>query len=196
MALVIFRSDAGEVTLPASSLVLNDGADGGHLIVNPARPVWDRSALSADELMSWSLLVAATGRAMLETLPQLEGGCINYWDAGNWALNDLAPPEGPKLAKQHRALHLHLFGRSPRAQSHSWQWGESPFFPRFADRAAWSANHRRLSPAECVAITERVGEILSGTYGVVESSFHRVAQCPRCSYTVVAADHDPECLSC
>lgn len=42
--------------------------------------------------MRWSFLVAATGRAMINALPQLEGGCVNYFDAGNWALHDAAPP--------------------------------------------------------------------------------------------------------
>ena len=194
MTFAIFRSDAGEVALPAAGSVLMDAPDGGHLIVNPARTVWDRSALSQDELISWSFLVAAAGRAMLETLPQLDGGCINYWDAGNWALNDLAPPAGAKNPRQHRALHLHLFGRSPGAKSPSWQWGESPFFPRFVDRTAWAADHRRLSPAECEAISDRIGLTLSGTYGVDESTFHRLAPCARCGYTL-AGDHDHACMS-
>lgn len=187
MTLVIFGSDAGEVVLPAEGSTLNDRADGGHLIVNPARSVWDRSALNQNELTSWSFLVAAAGRAMLETLPQLEGGCINYWDAGNWALNDLAAPAGPKNPRQHRALHLHLFGRSPRSQSASWQWGESPFFPRFVDRGDWAASNRSLSPSECAAITERIGPILVGTYGVDPASFYPLAKCALCDYTLTAS---------
>ena len=34
-----------------------------------------------------SLGIVQAGRAMLDVLPQLENGCINYWEAGNWALN-------------------------------------------------------------------------------------------------------------
>ena len=52
---------------------------------------------------------------MLDELPQLEGGCIGYWEASNWALNDLAEPRGPKSPREHRRVHMHLFGRSPRA---------------------------------------------------------------------------------
>jgi hypothetical protein len=38
--------------------------------------------------MLWSFLVTAAGKAMLDVLPQLQGGCINYFDAGNWQLHD------------------------------------------------------------------------------------------------------------
>ena len=60
------------------------------------------SELSAEELMLWSFLVAATGRAMLEVLPQLADGCINYWEAGNWALHDDAAPSGPRCGRSRR----------------------------------------------------------------------------------------------
>src|SRR5688500_17859844 len=64
-------SPGGTVALP--ELPLLDRADGGHLVVHPQRPVWERSLLTARELASWSRLVAATGAAMLECLPQLAG---------------------------------------------------------------------------------------------------------------------------
>lgn len=196
MNLVIFRSDAGEVALPDAASVLNDGNDGGHLIVDPPRKVWDRTALTPEELTAWSFLVAAAGRAMLETLPQLEGGCINYWDAGNWALNDLAPPEGPKVARHHRVMHLHLFGRSPRSESPSWKWGEAPFFPTFSDRIAWAADHRRLSPDACASITRRIGEILTAVYGQSPSAMNPSHRCSRCGYTVVDTDSAGACREC
>ena len=196
MNLVIFKSDAGEVALPDEASVLNDGDDGGHLIVDPPRNVWDRTALAPDELTSWSFLVASAARAMLETLPQLQGGCINYWDAGNWSLNDLAPPEGPKIPPQHRVMHLHLFGRSPRSESPFWQWGEAPFFPHFVERVAWAADHRRLSPAACAVITNRIGEILTTAYGQSPSSIQPSTRCPRCDYTVVGVNSAGSCREC
>src|SRR5689334_16291033 len=107
----------GTLVLPAANLVLVDRADGGNLVVNPPRTVWERSALAPDELTAWSFLVAAAGQAMLETLPQLDRGCINYWEAGNWALNDAADPPGPKTAPEHRQVHMHLLGRSRFASS-------------------------------------------------------------------------------
>jgi hypothetical protein len=82
----LYSCDGGDIVLPGRDLVLVSRMDGGHLIVNPPRAVWERSELTRRELMQWSALVAATGRAMLDVLPQLEGGCINYWEAGNWSL--------------------------------------------------------------------------------------------------------------
>lgn len=159
---------AGSVHLPAK--VLCDRADGGHLVVNPPRPVWERTALDAHELAAWALLVAATGQAMLERLPALRDGCLNYWEAGNWALNDLAGPIGPKQPRRHRAMHLHIFGRSRHAQHPDWAWGESPRFPAFAESEGWSAQFAPLSADECQAIARRVGALLRSRYRLVTRS--------------------------
>ena len=150
----IVSSAGGTVTLP--SLVLLDRADGGHLVVHPPRTVWERSELTSRELGSWARLVSATGAAMLECLPQLRGGCVNYWDAGNWSLNDAAGPIGPKQVEAHREVHLHLFGRSRTAAHPSWLWGEAPAFPRFANRLEWARNFQPLSADECAAIRDAV----------------------------------------
>src|SRR5262245_1718091 len=88
----LFTCAGGHVVLPDPSLVLVDRADGGNLCVDPPRDVWERSELEPDELRAWACLVAAAGRAMIDALPQLEGGCINYWEAGNWSLHDAAEP--------------------------------------------------------------------------------------------------------
>src|SRR4051812_23450172 len=94
--MLLFDCAAGTVERPEPPAVLNDRADGGHLIVNPKRAVWERSELTREELINWSLLVAATGQAMLETLPALADGCLNYWEAGNWSLHNDAEPRGAK----------------------------------------------------------------------------------------------------
>ena len=86
---------------------------------------------------------------MLKVLPQLDGGCINYWEAGNWALNFAAEPHGLKTGPDHRHVHLHLLGRSRNAADPAWQWGEAPKFPDFSDRKAWASKHKLLSAAEC-----------------------------------------------
>ena len=164
---VLLECEGGTVTLP--QMPLNSRQDGGHLLVNPPREVWERSELTPLELTHWSFLVAATGRAMLEALPQLAGGCINYWEAGNWALNDLAAPSGPKNPQDHRRVHLHLFGRSRNASHEDWQWGESPRFPMFLDSKNWSEKFDPLAPEECAAICERVEKLLVQTYAVVKS---------------------------
>ena len=159
---VLLNCEGGTVTLPAAPL--NDRQDGGHLLVNPPREVWERSALTPAELVNWSLLVAATGQAMLETLPQLQGGCLNYWEAGNWALNEQAVPAGPKRPLDHRKVHLHVFGRSRTARHQDWQWGESPSFPLFAASKQWSSQFARLDGEECAAIRMRIEALLACKY--------------------------------
>ena len=154
----------GSVTLPAEHLVLVDREDGGNLIVHPPREVWERRELDPRELTLWSFLVAATGSAMLDVLPQLDGGCINYWEAGNWALNDDAPPAGPKTAPTHRRVHLHLLGRGRFAKSSSMRWGEAPKFPDYRDRHTWAAANKQLTGDECRAIAHRAKSVLVDAY--------------------------------
>ena len=163
---VIFASAGGTVCLPDPALVLVDRRDGGNLIVNPPREVWERGELTAAELTQWSFLVAATGAAMIDVLPALDGGCVNYWEAGNWALNDAAPPQGRKTAREHRRVHMHLLGRSRHSTSPSWQWGEAPMFPPYGERHGWARSFERLNPDECERVVERIQEILRERYGV------------------------------
>lgn len=177
--MILLRCDGGDLALPAPRLVLVSRGDGGNLVVTPRREVWERSELSREELMLWSFLVAAAGRAMLEVLPQLAGGCINYWEAGNWSLNDAADPPGPKDPRQSRRVHLHLLGRSPRATHPAWRWGEAPAFPDFADRHAWAAGFSPLTAAECSAVVERTEILLEENYGVGTEPW---AACAECGY--------------
>ncbi len=158
MARTLWSSGGGTVTLP--DLVLNDRRDGGHLIVTPARDVWERSELTFDELAAWSALTAATGWAMLTVLPQLANGCMNYWEAGNWSVHDAAAPAGVKPAREYRRVHAHVFGRSRNAPSDAWQWGEAPQFPRFAHRLEWAARFTALTADECAEIVQRIAERL------------------------------------
>jgi diadenosine tetraphosphate (Ap4A) HIT family hydrolase len=159
----ILICSGGSIVRPAK--VLCDRLDGGHLIVNPPRPVWERSCLTPEELAHWSFLVAATGRAMLETLPVLEGGCLNYWEAGNWALNDQAEPVGAKNVQDSRRVHLHVFGRSRKARDPDWRWGESPRFPDFVDAEKWASRFTPLLELECHIIAGRVATLLKTNYG-------------------------------
>jgi diadenosine tetraphosphate (Ap4A) HIT family hydrolase len=154
MGITLLTLAGGTLVRPDRGAALVSREDGGHLIVNPPRQVWDRTALEPAELYAWSALVAAAARAMLETLPQLAGGCINYWDAGNWSVNTAAEPVGTKRGIDHRQTHLHLLGRSLDARSPSWQWGEAPRFPAFRDRHAWAAAHEPLTDEECRRIVE------------------------------------------
>ncbi len=193
---VLFRGVGGSVTLPDPRTIMIDRRDGGQLVVYPPRRVWDRTALDASELMQWNLLVTATAAAMLETLPQLRDGCVNYWDAGNWALNVEAAPEGPKTGPAHRVLHQHLVGRSPGSTDPSWAWGESPFFPRFTDRFAWSAGKAPFTPAECAALVARLSQLLVERYGVFDAAAGATSVCARCGYPTPAVDLDPVMRLC
>lgn len=167
-SVVVFSNAGGTVTVPPAGHLLIDRGDGGQLVVHPPRPVWERGELALDELTRWSCLVAATGWAMLDVLPQLAGGCVNYWEAGNWALNADAYPPGDKTPVAYRRVHAHVIGRSVTAAHPSWSWGEAPAFPRYQDRERWSAAFMPLTPAECAAIAERVAFRLRTAYGFEE----------------------------
>jgi hypothetical protein len=185
MALTLISCAGGTLVLPARASLLCDRGDGGNLVVHPPRTVWERSQLSVEELAAWSFLVSACGEAMLSALPQLEGGCINYWEAGNWALNEAAEPKGPKRARDHRRVHLHLIGRSRFSTSSRMSWGESPQFPCYAERHEWARDYTRLSAAECQAIVARARRTLSTKFGFPADAFASSAACPNCAYPVV-----------
>ena len=187
MSHVIMRGSGGRVCLPDPATTMIDRADGGQLVLYPPRRVWDRTALTREELVAWHLLIAATARGMLETLPQLAGGCLNYWDAGNWALNPAADPPGPKDPRASRVLHQHLCGRSPHSSDGAWQWGESPFFPAYTERFAWSAGKRPFTAAECVAIVAQTSRVLADAYGEV-SALTATGVCAGCGYPTPAPD--------
>lgn len=193
MTRTLFVCSGGQVVLPDTRLVLVDRADGGNLLVNPPREVWERSELTAAELTAWSFLVAATGRAMIDALPQLNGGCVNYWEAGNWALNDDAAPRGRKRAREHRRVHLHLLGRAPEAAGRAYRWGEAPMFPDFADRHAWAAAHDRLTADECTRVVARAEELLREKYGVTDG--RPSAACPDCAYPTAGSGRCDECAT-
>jgi hypothetical protein len=182
----IFTCHGGHIVLPDAALVLVSRQDGGNLIVIPPREVWERSELTPVELMLWSFLAAATGQAMLDVLSQLDGGCINYWDAGNWALNERAEPVGSKTAREYRRVHMHLLGRSRTARDPSWRWGEAPKFPDFADRYGWASKFERLSALECTDVLRRAETLLKTRYGMHSSHIAPRYSCPVCVYPTPA----------
>jgi hypothetical protein len=187
VSVTLFTSGGGTLVLPDRSSLLVSRENGGNLVVNPPRRVWERSELTPAELTAFAFLVAAAGRAMIDVLPQLQGGCINYWEAGNWALNDQAEPKGRKEARSHRQMHLHLLGRSPAAVDPAWAWGESPVFPRFADRASWAASFERLTAAECRQVVSRADDLLRTTYGVSTGHIAPWSACGGCGYPAPVA---------
>lgn len=194
MSIQLLGCVGGTLLLPDRGLVLVSREDGGNLVVNPPRKVWERSVLTADELMHWSFLVAAAGRAMLDVLPQLHGGCINYWEAGNWALNHEAEPKGPKTAKEFRRVHLHLLGRNPLSKDPDWRWGESPRFPDYSERNTYSARYERLTPSECGDIVTQVSRTLKSRYKFKDTEVAPWHNCSHCGYpTLRKRDICEEC---
>jgi hypothetical protein len=198
VGLILFSCDGGHLGLPGRESLLVSRENGGNLVVNPPRPVWERSELSAFELTQFAFLVAASGRAMIDALPQLAGGCVNYWEAGNWALNDAAEPRGRKDARSHRSMHLHLLGRSPASTDPGWAWGESPRFPAFADKGTWSATFERLTAAECYQIVSRADALLREKYGLLSGQIAAWSPCERCGYPSPLAHRDGShrCVEC
>src|SRR4051794_14624834 len=182
MSLDLLRTDGGVLTLPDRGSLLASREDGGNLVVNPPRRVWERSELTAEELTRFAFLVSAAGRAMIDTLPQLADGCVNYWEAGNWALNDAAEPRGRKTARAYRQMHLHLLGRSPTSTNPAWRWGESPVFPAFAERHSWAARFERLTAAECEQIVARTVTLLRTAYGLRPEQIVSSSPCDTCRY--------------
>ena len=181
------------MTLPDPAALLLDRQDGGDLCLLPPRDVWERGELSPDELTAFAFLVAATGHAMLEALPQLNGGGINYWEAGNWALNDDADPPGHNTAREHRRMHLHLLGRSPSGR----RWGESPAFPDYANRLTWAADFRRLTTFECGGIVAQTQARLETYYGVLAGECSPWAACRVCGYPApIDSQVDTLCAEC
>lgn len=103
---------------------------------------------------------------MLDVLPQLQGGIINYWDAGNWALNDAIEPRGLKVGCIHKKTHLHLLGRSPVSSDKDWMWGEAPIYPLYKDAKSWMEGKAPLTKDECRDVVGRTIELLTSRYRV------------------------------
>jgi diadenosine tetraphosphate (Ap4A) HIT family hydrolase len=198
VSLILFSCNGGHLVLPDRASLLASREQGGNLVVHPPRAVWERSELTPEELTHFGFLVAAAGRAMIDALPQLQGGCVNYWEAGNWALNEEAEPNGRKEPRAHRKMHLHLLGRSPASTGAAWAWGESPIFPRFADRTSWAAAFERFTAAECYQIVSRTDARLRTIYGLMSGQIASWSPCDTCGYpTPVAIGESPHvCTEC
>jgi len=72
----------------------------------------------------------------------------------------------PKTPALHRKMHLHVFGRSPRATHPDWLWGEPPRFPAFVQSEAWTRQFTRLEDGEGVALGARIQELLGTRYAL------------------------------
>ena len=185
MPRTLFTCVGGHLALPEKGAALVGREDGGNLLVLPPREVWERGELTPTELTQWSFLIAAAGQAMLSTLPQLQLGCINYFEAGNWALNFGGRASWNQVWPEHRRVHMHLLGRSRNATDPSWLWGEAPKFPDYADREAWASKHKLLSAEECKQIAAEAERVLRGRYNFVSQQISPWETCAGCEYPMV-----------
>ncbi len=62
MSLILFSSDGGDLILPDRASLLVSRENGGNLVVDPPRGVWERSELTPVELTQFAFLVSAAGR--------------------------------------------------------------------------------------------------------------------------------------
>jgi hypothetical protein len=195
MAITLLQGAGGSVVLPNRGAALVSREDGGNLIVNPPHEIWERSELTPQELAAWGALVAATGRAMIDTLPQLAGGCVNYWEAGNWSLNEAAEPRGIKNAPEHRRVHMHLLGRGPRAKHPAWRWGEAPKFPDYQARLEWAKDFERLTAEECEQIVEAAKNRLIARGEMKTFLSSRCGQCGYPAWNAICEECDSKTKS-
>ena len=72
---------------------------------------------------------------MIDVLPQLAGGCINYWEAGNWALNDEAEPKGARTRGRIAGCTCTCSGAVPRRPIRRGRGASRRSFRAFADKA-------------------------------------------------------------
>ena len=72
----------------------------------------------------------------------------------------------PKTPALQRKMHLHVFGRSPRATHPDWLWGEPPRFPNFAQSEAWTQQFTRLEDDEGAALGARIQVLLDTRYAL------------------------------
>lgn len=164
----ILATPGGTLCVPKHPMI--DRKDGANLWTMPPRDVWDRSELTAEELTQWSFLIAASGRAMLDVLPQLRDGVINYWEAGNWSLNDLSEPKGvKKTGPEHKHVHMHLIGRSRNSTDPDWAWGEAPCYPPYKNHQSWWANKENLTRYEQRVVGNKARELLIEKYNLSAS---------------------------
>ena len=178
MSLILFSCNGGHLVLPDRASLLVEPRERRQPVVNPPRAVWERSELTPAELTCFAFLVAAAGRAMIDVLPQLEGGCINYWEAGNWALNDEAEPKGART-RGRIARCTCICSAEARVDRSGVAWGESPRFPRFADKESWAAAFERLTAGECYQIVSRTDTLLRTTYGLMSGQIASWSPCDR-----------------
>lgn len=105
MNLPLFENDNFVVVAPDRPFI--DRHEGGHLVIKSKIHVRDRTKLTKEQALEYTLLSMLIGEALVEGMKKqgVDIGLVNYQDMGNWSV---FKPEGP-------ILHMHIFGRATSA---------------------------------------------------------------------------------
>lgn len=101
----LFEIDNFVVIAPDRPFI--DRLEGGHLVIKSKILVRDRTKLTKEQALEYTLLSMLIGEALVEGMKKqgVDIGLVNYQDMGNWSV---FKPEGP-------ILHMHIFGRATTA---------------------------------------------------------------------------------
>jgi|SRR3989338_5732831 len=102
---IIFETQNFAVEVPSRPFV--DRAEGGHVRIMSNIKVRDRTKLSTEQALEYTLLSMLVGEALeIGMLKRgVEIGIVNYQEMGNWSV---FKPEGV-------TMHMHIFGRAKSA---------------------------------------------------------------------------------
>ncbi len=114
---IIFETKNYIVEVPEKPFV--DRADGGHVRIMSKLKVKDRTKLTTQQALEYTLLSMLVGQALEQGMLKrgIEIGIVNYQEMGNWSV---FKPEGV-------TMHMHIFGRAKTAKIQ--KYGEAVKLP-------------------------------------------------------------------
>ncbi len=114
---IIFETTNYIVEVPENPFI--DRADGGHVRIMSKLKVRDRTKLTTQQALEYTLLSMLVGQALEQGMLKrgIEIGIINYQEMGNWSV---FKPEGV-------TMHMHIFGRAKTAKTQ--KYGEAVKLP-------------------------------------------------------------------
>lgn len=114
----IYETDNFLVQIPDAPFV--DRNEGGHVRIQSKLKVTDRTKLTLEQAIEYTLLSMLAGECLVSTLAiqGIDVGIVNYQEMGNWSV---IKPNGP-------VLHMHIFGRAKTAIKQ--KYGEAVLLPR------------------------------------------------------------------
>src|SRR3990167_848419 len=115
---IIFETQNFAVEVPSRPFV--DRAEGGHVRIMSNIKVRDRTKLSTEQALEYTLLSMLVGEALeIGMLKRgVDIGIVNYQEMGNWSV---FKPEGV-------TMHMHIFGRAKTATIQ--KYGEAVLLPQ------------------------------------------------------------------